>query len=195
MAKGKMIVIYGTNNLGKSTQTNLLVEKLKENNYDIEYLKYPVYDLEPTGPKLNEILRSGRPQELSEIELQNLYAQNRRDFEPQLKKMLDEGKIVVTECYIGTGIAWGLTKGAPLDKLEQQNEDLIKEDIPILLDGNPFTQAREDNHLHETKDDLMKLCRDNFLTLAKRYNWKIINANQSVDDISEQIWQHVSSNM
>lgn len=193
--KGKLIVIYGTNNLGKSTQAKLLVEKLKKKGLDAEYLKYPIYDLEPTGPKLNEVLRSGKPQAMSETELQELYAQNRRDFEPRLKEMLNKGKIVVAEDYIGTGIAWGLTKGAKLATLEDQNKDLIKEGIAVLLDGKPFTEAKEDNHLHETQDDLMKKCRQNHLFLAKRYNWIVINANQSIDDISERIWQHVRSDV
>ena len=195
MNKGKLIVIYGTNNLGKSTQAKLLIERLKKQGFDVEYLKYPIYDLKPTGPKLNEILRSGKPQEMSEIELQEIYAQNRRDFQPTLQKMLSQRKIVLAECYIGTGIAWGLTKGADLAILESQNKNLTKEDIAILLDGKPFTQAKEVNHLHETKDDLMKKCRQNFLFLAKRYGYNIIDANQAIDDISKQIWQHVSSDV
>ena len=193
MTKGKLIVLYGTNNLGKSTQAKLLIDKLKKNGNDIEFLKYPIYDLEPTGPKLNDILRSGKPQKMSEIELQELYAQNRHDFEPQLKKMLGSGKIIIAECYIGTGLAWGLTKGAPLDKLEQQNKNLIKEDIAILLDGEPYAEAQEKNHLHETKNDLMRKCRDNFLALAQRYNYEIINANQPKEEIADQIWKIVQN--
>ena len=89
--QGKFIVIYGTNNLGKSTQAKLLVEKLKKNKINAQYLKYPIYKLAPTGPKLNDILRSGQKQEISEIELQELYAQNRKDFQPELEKMLNDG--------------------------------------------------------------------------------------------------------
>ncbi|MBU1164913.1 hypothetical protein KKA15_05135 [Patescibacteria group bacterium] len=193
--KGNFIVIYGTNNLGKSTQAKLLVERFKKANMDVVYLKYPIYNLKPTGPNINEILRSGKIQTMDEIELQKLYTQNRTDFEPQLKDMLENGKTVVAEDYIGTGIAWGLTKGADLAILESQNKNLIKEDISILLDGKPFTESREENHIHETRDDLMKKCRNNLKFLAQKYNWKIIDANQSIDDISEQIWQHISSDV
>ena len=42
---GKFIVIYGVNNLGKTTQANMLVQKLKASGLKAEYLKYPIYDL------------------------------------------------------------------------------------------------------------------------------------------------------
>jgi len=47
---GKFIVLYGINNLGKTTQTRILVDKLKLHGLKAEYLKYPVYDLAPSGP-------------------------------------------------------------------------------------------------------------------------------------------------
>jgi len=55
--RGKFIAIYGINNIGKSTQTSLLVQKLVGCGIRVEYLKYPLYDLDPTGKMLNEILR------------------------------------------------------------------------------------------------------------------------------------------
>ncbi|MFH1545947.1 MAG: hypothetical protein ABIE14_01040 [Patescibacteria group bacterium] len=54
---GKFIAIYGVNNIGKSTQTSLLVQRLVNVGVRVEYFKYPLYDLDPTGKMLNEILR------------------------------------------------------------------------------------------------------------------------------------------
>ncbi len=54
---GKFIAIYGINNIGKSTQTSLLMQKLVGRGTRVEYFKYPLYDLDPTGKMLNEILR------------------------------------------------------------------------------------------------------------------------------------------
>lgn len=55
--RGKFIAVYGINNIGKSTQTSLLVQKLIGRGIRVEYYKYPLYDLDPTGKMLNEILR------------------------------------------------------------------------------------------------------------------------------------------
>ncbi|MFH0833918.1 MAG: hypothetical protein V2A63_00835 [Patescibacteria group bacterium] len=54
---GKFVAVYGINNIGKSTQTSLLVQKLVSAGIPVEYVKYPIYDLDPTGKMLNEILR------------------------------------------------------------------------------------------------------------------------------------------
>ena len=40
--RGKFIVLYGINNLGKTTQTRLLTEKLNNSGVKNEYLKYPL---------------------------------------------------------------------------------------------------------------------------------------------------------
>ncbi len=188
---GKLIVIYGSNNLGKTTQAKLLVKKLNQENLKTEYLKYPIYDSEPTGPRINQILRGGQTQQISELELQQLYAQNRLDYEFNLKDKLNQGINVVAEDYIGTGLAWGVTKGAPLAELEKQNQELIREDMAILLDGERFLDGKEKNHLHEQSDEWMTKNRQIHLDLAKKYGWQIINANQSKEDVADKIWQKI----
>ena len=193
--QGKMIVIYGSNNLGKTTQAKLLVEKLNQEGFKTEYLKYPIYDCEPTGPQINQILRSGQPQKITELELQELYAQNRLDYQPRLAEKLNQGINIVAEDYIGTGLAWGVTKGAPLDKLEKQNQGLIKEDIAILLAGERFLDGKEENHLHEKSDKLMNKNRQVHLDLAKRYNWQIVEANEPVEKVQNNIWEKVKATL
>lgn len=195
MTRGKFINLLGINNLGKSTQAKLLVENLQNYGLKAEYLKYPIYDLEPTGPQINEILRSGKKQELSEEELQKIYAQNRQDYQPELETKLSKGINIVAEDYVGTGLAWGVAKGADLNVLLKQNEGLIKGDIAILLDGERFTEAKEEKHIHEQNDELMKRCRQVHLDLAKKYGWKIVNANQSVEKVSQDIWQEIEKTL
>jgi dTMP kinase len=191
MNKGKLIVIYGSNNLGKTTQAKLLVEKLNQQGLKTEYLKYPIYNCEPTGPQINQILRGGKAQSITEIELQKLYAQNRRDFQPQLEVKLDQSINIVAEDYIGTGLAWGVTKGADLATLEKQNEDLLKEDTVILLDGERFLDGKEQNHLHEQNDEWMAKNRQVHLDLTKKYGWQVVSANQGIEKVAEDIWQKV----
>lgn len=193
--RGKFIILLGINNLGKSTQAHLLVENLQNYGFKTEYLKYPIYELEPTGPQINDIIRGGQGQDISEIELQKIYAQNRRDFQPELEKKLNKGITVVAEDYVGTGLAWGVTKGANLEKLEKQNADLTRGDLAIVLDGQRFIEAKEDNHIHEQDDELMEKCRQVHLDLAKKYGWQIVNANQSVEDVKKDIWEIVGKQL
>lgn len=187
MREGLFIVIYGANNLGKSVQAEKLVDSFSKAGFKSELIKYPIYNLKPTGPKINEILRSGNKQEIPEEEFQELYAQNRRDFQPQLCKKIHEGINIVAECYVGTGLAWGWTKGADLERLIEINKGLLEPDIAILLDGERFAEAKEKNHQHESNDEWWEQCRQNFFKLSARFNWEVVDANQSVEEVHQDI--------
>ena len=98
--KGKLITIYGVNNMGKSTHAEKLVKRLQEEGHKVHYVKYPVYDIGPTGPFLNSVLRGG-VQNISEDELQLWFILNRYQYQEELKRLLREGHIVVAEDYVG----------------------------------------------------------------------------------------------
>ena len=126
-----MIVLYGVNNLGKTTQAKKLVERLHAESYSAEYIKYPIYDLEPSGPRLNAYLRRENPEHLTPEQAQLLYIENRTAYEPTLKAKLAAGVHIVAEDYTGTGIAWGVTKGAMLEVLEQIKK-FVESDVPEI---------------------------------------------------------------
>ncbi len=65
--QGKFIALYGINNIGKSTQTSLLVQRLVSAGVRVEYIKYPIYDLDPTGKMLNEILRGKQKRNVQSV--------------------------------------------------------------------------------------------------------------------------------
>ncbi len=186
-----LLTLYGINNIGKSTQAKRLVEALQARGYDAVYVKYPVYELEPTGPKLNQVLRGGGAQAISEEELQLWFTLNRYQFEPTLKQWLAEGKIVVAEDYIGTGIAWGTVKGASTDWLETVNKGLLKENFAILMDGERFLEGKEAGHAHEDNQEFMARSRQVHLDLAKRYGWTLVPANGGVEEVADRLWKAV----
>ena len=79
---GRFIVIYGSNNLGKSKQLDLLEQEYQGMGVPYTRIKYPIYD-SPTGEIINRVLRpdeNGNKPELSEEEFQAIYAENRRQF-------------------------------------------------------------------------------------------------------------------
>lgn len=192
---GKFFAIYGINNIGKTTHAKRLVEKLKKLGRDAVYLKYPIYGQKPTGPFLDKILRSGNKQKLSEEELQLWFVLNRYQYQPELKRMLEAGKIVIAEDYIGTGIAWGITKGASQSELENMNKFLVQADHGILIDGERVLTAKEKKHLHESDDSLVKNCRANFLQLAKKFRWDVVELAQDKAITEARIWEIVKKSL
>ncbi len=191
MAKAKFIVLYGINNLGKTTQAKLLVEKLLDQGRRANYLKYPVYELEPSGKMLNQYLREGNPKDLTPREAQLVYAFNRAQYEPVLRHVLASGVSIVAEDYWGTGVAWGAGRGIDEEFLLELNGKFLREDVAFLFDGERFRSGLEGNHLHETDEELTARVRQAHLKLGQKFGWKPINANQTVDDIAKQIWTQV----
>lgn len=183
---GKLIVIYGGNNSGKTTQAKLLIDWLKKEGKKAAYLKYPIYDSQ-TGKRINGILREGKEKNISETEFQELYYQNRREFEPQLKKMLNDEMIVIAEDYIGTSLAWGSAKGADYAYLKKLNAGLVQEDIAILLDGARFSDGREKGHLHEENDALMEAVRLRHQKIGKELGWLFVNASRKKEDVFNDV--------
>lgn len=189
------ITIYGTNNMGKTTHAKRLRKKLESVGRKAKYVKYPVYDLEPTGPYLNRILRSGDSQNISEEELQMWFTLNRYQFEPTIKKWLDEGYDVVAEDYTGTGLAWGTAKGADTSWLERINQHLLQEDLAILIDGERVLEAKEPLHIHEDDDALIATCRRVMQDLGEKYGWRTVLLQDKKDDTAALIWEIVEGRL
>jgi len=190
MKKGKLIAIYGINGIGKTTQVEMLVAYLKKKKINSSRLKYPIYDLEPEGPFIYKYLRNREfrfKNELSTHKLQKKYAENRIRYEPILRKRLKEGEWIIAEDYTGTGIGWGLTWGAELDYVEDINEDLLKPDLEILMNGSRFLSAIEKDHRNEMDSERLTICKNFFYLLADRYDWKIVNAKQKIEKVHSDI--------
>jgi len=184
---GKLIAVYGINGIGKTTQVGRLVDSLRSEGVAAERLKYPIYDLPPEGPFIHSYLRDpafreANPQTTEE--LQEKYAENRRRYEPTLRARLDAGEWVVAEDYIGTGIAWGLTWGADLDRLERMNADLRPADCSILMHGNRFDTAIEKDHRNEMAVERIALSKNFHDLLADRHGWKRVDANRPIEDVA-----------
>src|SRR3972149_8853675 len=86
MKKGLFVVLYGPDGVGKSRQMELIEERLREQGVMYRRLRYPIYDLKPTGSRLDEMLHKNK-KPLEEEKMQELFAQNRRGFEPTLRSL------------------------------------------------------------------------------------------------------------
>jgi dTMP kinase len=187
--KGKFIVLYGINNLGKTTQAKLLVEKINATNKKTIYLKYPIYNIEPSGTMINDYLRNNNSHDLTIREVQLLYAMNRFQYETKLKEILNSGTHVIAEDYTGTGLCWGIGAGADEKFMKKINSTLLQEDIAFLFEGKRFLEATENNHKHETNDELMQKVHDVHQRLGQEFGWQKINANLSIEEIHDQLWK------
>lgn len=192
-SKGLFIVLYGTNRVGKTTQALKLLERInKEKEWCAQYIKFPSYTLLPTGPRINEYLRKGNPEQLTPEQFQELCADNRRDAEPRIKEMLSEEHAVISEDWAPTGIVWGIATGISEERAREINKDFLKEDVSILLDGKPFTGGKEAGHTHEENMRLLLNVRKQYLLISEVLaHWSCVLANQPEENVHADIWDIV----
>jgi dTMP kinase len=113
--KGKLIVLDGTDGAGKTTQTNMLVDTLREEGYDVEVADFPKYGSKSAGP-LEEYL-DGKYGDLNPYASSVFYAVDRLDASAQLYQWLEEGKIVISNRYVTANA--GHQGGKISDRLER----------------------------------------------------------------------------
>lgn len=189
---GKLIVLYGANNTGKSTQCRLLLDKLNSSKNKCVFYKIPQYTVEPAGVMLNEYLRENNPDHLSPREAQILYALDRVQFIPQIQEILANGTNILLEDYWGTGVSWGMALGVPKEFLLRINSSCYKENLAILLDNARYHSGIEHNNLHEQSNEILLQVAQNHHALAEEFGWKIVAANQSIEKVHADIWSEVS---
>ena len=178
------VTIYGINNIGKTTQVELLKENLEKQGYKVFNLKYPIYDIDPSGSFLHSVLRS-RQQTISEAELQMWFALNRYQFQDKLQHLLSTHDIVLAEDYTYTAIAWGSCKGLEQDWIESINSKLIKSDLQILLHGERSLETVEKGHIHENQHNLATKVADKLMDLAKKQDWKLIQRQPKIEQTQQ----------
>ncbi|MFA6050843.1 MAG: dTMP kinase [Candidatus Paceibacterota bacterium] len=101
---GKLIVIEGTDGSGKTTQTELLIERLKRENISSESLRFPRYEDNLFGKLIRECLDGfhGDFISLDPKIASVLYACDRRETIPLIRQWLEDGKTVILDRYVSS---------------------------------------------------------------------------------------------
>ena len=117
------------------------------------------------------------------------YVLNRYQFQPKLKKWLEDDVIVVAEDYSGTGIAWGTGKGAEVEWLINLNKYLVKGDLAIYMHGQRSINLKEAVHVHEQDDTLVEKCKLVHDELSERFKWTDVQVQPKIEETEKLIWK------
>ncbi len=215
MGEGRFINIEGPDASGKETQWNLLVDRLKENGYDVFAQDFPAYEQTEAGRKLRNYLQGEDAIELTTEALAELYIADRRQMKDRLQQALQEGKIVVTDRYAQSNYAYQ-TAHMPrqerwqfIEWLKTQEQDLPQPDTVLYVDM-PIKQCRELMQLqgrnrdkHEADMTYLRKVKAAYREIAEREGWRRIDplqhgwcwsqidgtdALRPPEEIHEEIW-------
>jgi dTMP kinase len=140
MAKrGVLLALEGIDGCGKSTQAELLASALRERGLEV------VLTCEPTDTPLGRQIREyfqGSERYLSPREELNLFMADRRVHVAEvIDPALTEGKIVITDRYYYSSVAYQGALGLDPDRILAQNEVMaVRPDLVIIL-TLPVAQA------------------------------------------------------
>ena len=186
-----LIVIEGIDRSGKKTHAMLLLERFRREGRKGEYITFPDYQT-PLGKEINRFLL-GRTQFRPEVR-QLLYVANRWERVNDIFNWLREGRIVIADRYIPSGLAYGLANNLELEWMLKMETGLPIGDIVLVIDVPVDVARRRENakDLYEEDKVFQEKVRNAYLTLADQFDWKIIDGDGTIKEIAKRIWTYVS---
>lgn len=190
------IVFEGLDGSGSSTQSALLTQSLQKEGKQVLHTK------EPTTRTIGKLVRDYLQHKYSTSDkaLQLLFASDREDhLHSVIKPNLAEQKIVISDRYFFSSIAFGALEKVSFEWLDNLYQDFLMPDIVFLLKV-PSTECIQriegrgnERELFEKKEVLEKVWQ-NYEKLAQNYDFiEVIDGTQNVEKIASQVLSIVNN--
>lgn len=165
--KGKLIVIDGTDGVGKATQTKLLVARLKREGVNVETLDFPQYYKNFFGKFIGAML-TGQYGDFLHIDpyiASVMYAADRFESKAKLEKWLAEGKVVILDRYVSAN---QMHQGGKIKSPAKRKAFLLWLDH---MEHGVFGLPRPDLivYLHLSMKEVLRLLKNKDRNVKKRY--------------------------
>lgn len=193
--KGKLVSIEGIDGCGKTTHVRLLAEWLRSRGHKV------VITDEPTDGMIGRIIKRALRGEikLSVATEALLFAADRvQHIEEFIKPALRAGKIVITERYFYSSLAYQSACGLSMPWLENINRAAIKPNLAILIDlpaDVALQRIKRSRKLDKFERDLQlqRRVRANYLRIARLRGLKVVDGRRPIDEVQVDIRKIVST--
>lgn len=218
MKKGKIIVIDGLDGSGKSTQFELVREKLEEMGLEVRAISFPDYD-SPSSALVKMYLGgefSDNPDDVNAYAASSFYAVDRyASFVKHWKEDYNSGKIILAARYVSSNAIHQMVK---LDESQYDSylewlydyeheklgvpcaDKVVFLDMPVEVSQKLLSkryngdESRKD--IHEADIAYLMNCRKTALYAGKKLDWSVIECSDgespySVESISDNIMKEI----
>lgn len=192
--KGKIVVLEGTDKAGKTTQSRLLLEALKNLGKVCVVLDFPDYTT-AIGMEIRAFLDGKReyPSEVKHL----LFSANRWEKKKEIESMVENGTIVIMNRYWQSNLAYGAANGIDPNWLLRLDKGLPREDLVIVLLVNPATSGKRTQVQDAFESDarLASAAYRNYTKYARQLKWKILDGSKSKESVHQEIMKIVGKEL
>ncbi len=195
--KGKLIVIEGLDGSGKSTQINVLIEKLIKKNIDFKQIKLPDYE-DASSILVRKYLMGDfgkNPEDVNAYAASSFYAVDRfANYKSKWKNDYDKGTLIIADRYTTSNAYHQATKLPEsqwndyfnwLQDFEYNKLTIPKPDAVIYLDmpieisqkmmSSRYCGDENKKDIHEANVTYLHNCRYAAQKAAEAMGWYVIN--------------------
>ena len=195
--RGKLISIEGIDGCGKSTHTKLLARWLRARGYKVVVTDEPTNG--PIGRIIKRILRGELKVPVAAEAL--LFAADRlHHLNKLILPAMRAGKIVITERYTYSSLAYQSARGLNLQWIAKINEKALRPDMAVLIDVpaeialRRIKGARElDTFERDLK--LQRKVRTNYLRVSRKCGAKILNGDRPTKEVQAKLRKLVEAEL
>jgi len=187
------IAVEGIDGSGKGTQSKLLNKWIKEKGHDTFLTR------EPTGGAIGQLLREVlKKGELDPRAEALLFAADRTEHVKEISLKLAEGRVIISERYFYSSIAYQGASGVSIKWLMELNRFAPIPDLVLYLDVSPevgLERISSKNSLRSSmrekeyfeRQDFLGRVREIYLDLASENRFAVIDASGTIDEVQTAI--------
>jgi dTMP kinase len=182
-----IIVIEGTDQAGKKTQSKLLARALKKSKIKTKIFSFPDYTT-PIGKEISKFLHGKRKFPPQVIHC--LLAANRWEKLDQIKKAHAENSVLIMNRYYQSNLVYGVANNLSLKWLEGLDAGLPKADLVIVLDVSQresFSRKKINRDKFEKNTFFLNKISKTYRQLAKKQGWQIVDASGTKNHVHQSI--------
>ncbi|MGA2386662.1 MAG: dTMP kinase [Candidatus Bathyarchaeia archaeon] len=190
--KGVFICVEGLDGSGKTTQAQILTERLSKS-------RRAVYTAEPSHGKTGSFIRECclyEEKRLPTAVEALLFAADRVEHvESEVKPALAEGKVVICDRYVYSSYAYQGSAGLNLGWIKRINSYALKPDYAIFIDVPPelvLERLQRKKSVMETLE-IQRNVREVYLSFVKKGELVLVDGDGTRDEVADTLFSKVQS--